>query len=364
MDILQYAAAKEASDLSQCAIIGAPLATAAAAQCWVSRVPSCFFNWQACICRVPWCTQLWSCIPTLPGTPTGFQVCAGSPCVPGTTAGTFCQCGACLLWTVPPGIGTIRFQMWGAGGGTGSGCCCGGAPFGATGAYASIIVPAVAGRQYTICAGCACCCFTARTNTSASFGSSSFVTDGSTLSVCAEGGVPWCYWACRISPQSASVLTYGWCTCAVGAGGSPFNCWINGFMDWCAQGSTNCGVYPSSQSGTSFPGYTRSCACGYCQAAPTGTVFATIPSMYGIFAHCYGASSGFHQHPPIYGYETVSQCCLNVATLSTSGGSSCNASTGYNAIPGAGGSPVAVLGGCNSNCGDMGRAGMVCVSWI
>ena len=35
--------------------------------------------------------------------------------------------------------------------------CCGGSPFGAVGAYATVIIDAVPGCQYTLCAGCAIC---------------------------------------------------------------------------------------------------------------------------------------------------------------------------------------------------------------
>ena len=69
-------------------------------------------------------------------------------------------CGRNCTWTVPSGVTKARFQLWGAGGGANNPSrCCGFTFYGSTAAYASVIIPVTAGSQYTICSGCAYCCF-------------------------------------------------------------------------------------------------------------------------------------------------------------------------------------------------------------
>lgn len=122
--------------------------------------------------------------PALPGTPSGFSVCDTSTC--------FNQ-GVCCLWTVPGGASFIRFQLWGAGAPSSGAQCCAIAPSGGTGAYASVIIPAVAGCQYTICAGCAWwpgapSVSSTISNIGQFSGCASFVQGFGLCNFCAEGG--------------------------------------------------------------------------------------------------------------------------------------------------------------------------------
>ena len=108
----------------------------------------------------------------------GFKVCD-------TTS--YKRCNASCNWTVPAGVTCARFQVWGAGGGSGTGCCCGGSPNGGNGAYASIIMPVTAGQTYALCAGCAYCCYTERAQMTAD-GDASYVQGQGLTNFCAEGG--------------------------------------------------------------------------------------------------------------------------------------------------------------------------------
>jgi hypothetical protein len=135
----------------------------------------------------PWCCCYWAAIPTLPSVTGGLFVCDTS----------YARCGVCCLWTVPGGAQFVRFQMWGAGAlSHGSVCCCGISIPGSSGAYASVIIPAVPGCQYTLCAGCAMCCFPDYNNSSTTgSGCASYVNGYGLNGVCAEGGEvsPFCW---------------------------------------------------------------------------------------------------------------------------------------------------------------------------
>ena len=124
-------------------------------------------------------SSLWSSY--IPAAPTG-----GTALCVYDAGGTF-RTNVCCLWTVPAGVTVARFEIWGAGGGSGSGCCCSISPFGATGAYAVTCIPVVAGCQYTLCAGCAFCCFPCF-STSGCHGCASYVTGAGLCNFCAMGG--------------------------------------------------------------------------------------------------------------------------------------------------------------------------------
>jgi hypothetical protein len=104
-------------------------------------------------------------------------------------------------------------------------------------------------------------------------------------------------------------------------------------------------------------------------AATGGTVYgingAFTEACMNIHCKC-----GYMKHPPVYGFETLSQCVIGITGGGTSGGNYCAAASGSFGsitpsmqIPGAGGFAMQVAGGCLSICGDAGRMGMVCVSY-
>ena len=73
------------------------------------------------------------------------------------------QCSAngimCCQITVPSNVNCMQIDMWAAGGNSWGANCCGGSHYGHTGGFVSIVMPTCAGWNYTLCAGCALCCW-------------------------------------------------------------------------------------------------------------------------------------------------------------------------------------------------------------
>lgn len=285
-------------------------------------------------------TTIWSIIPLL-SDPVGC-LCVFDP------SGNF-RCGASCTWTVPAGATKVQFQVWGAGAGTGSGCCCGGAPFGATGAFATVIIDAVPGCTYTLCAGCAFCCY-ARRSQHTVVGSSSYVTGYDLTNFCAAGGCAGVFRSmqllhgsscCRY--QAASRTSSGACIC-------------NSGTDYCFSNScATCGEIPW----TPDPDLT------YYGTSTTGTVYG-LPSVHS--KGCFDTNHfGYFIHPPVispcHTAQPDSCCCMTFSSGSCCGGCRCLAATGVLCYPGAGGFGTHMMGGATEWSGDAGRAGMVRVTW-
>jgi hypothetical protein len=104
-----------------------------------------------------------------------------------------CSPGCCCLWTVPTGVNSVFFEIWGSGG-SGSGACstsrCHHYRGAGGGAYNSRVVPVQEGWTYTICAaGNGPCC---RIECSGCQGCTSYVTGCNLSNFCAIGGSPAC----------------------------------------------------------------------------------------------------------------------------------------------------------------------------
>lgn len=317
--------------------------------------------------------ELWSNIPTGESWVAGFKVC--------DTSGFF-RCGSTCSWTVPAGVTSARFQIWGAGSMSGAAGCCGGSPFGGTGAYASVIIPVTAGNTYVLCGGCAFCCHSCWNQPANLNGCPSFVTGSGLTNFCAQGGVAnkctqiasrRTYFVETAIPVGASIpsienlgeaVSYlGYCLCATGSSfcsnamSTPYN--YNGCLT-CGGGFMHNPhmMYQMEHSSTSLP---------YGSAA-SGTVFG-IRGSYSETCMNHHCKCGYMKSAPIYGFESASQCIFSIQGATTCGGNYCAASSTFGAvipsmqIPGAGGFAMQVAGGCLSICGDTGRMGMVCVSY-
>ena len=309
----------------------------------------------ACATSNPAATTKWPCIPKLPSVTGTVLVCA--------TDATYWRCGATCTWTVPAGATMVQFELWGPGAGSGSGCCCAIVPFGQTGAFASIIIPAVPGCQYTVCAGCAYCCYVSRT-THNTYGGASYVTGYGLCNLCAQGGsanicyrtMEQIYRNCGPAGQhqlssDKYISSYGCCF------GQPI---CNSGSDTCQVGSyASCGVIPMA-----FTSSTVDVNSGnfYGYSPVTHKQAYGIPSMWPEM--CWDTNNyGYVKHPPIYGFENVSQCCITSSGTNICGW--CNSAwcKDFMRIPGAGGSASFLYGGATSNCGDAGRFGMVRITY-
>ena len=263
------------------------------------------------------------------------------------------RCGCCCNWTVPGGVTCARFQIWGAGGGSGTGCCCGGAPNGGSGAYASVIMPVTAGQSYTLCAGCAYCCYTERTQMTQD-GCPSYVTGPGLTNFCADGGESNLFCEaksrCLLVPNQQSYCMYmGWCICNTGT-------------DYCVDNPDISGIgYPNSRRDMSYQ-ETANCKKAY-GSASGGTVYG-MPGQWSYFAYDFGAQDACFKHPGVVGFRDCS-CCE--ATMNNENAGCCYQACHCQAMcctPGAGAWGFNHCGGDTTGCADIGKTGMVCVSYL
>lgn len=355
MDVLTYSAynenrrveaaiAQNATDLAAACSATAGAQTASLpysddAICWLKCV-------EPCLIRCPHHTALWTKIPTFaPGSYTEVDVCTTD------AEDTEFNCGKCCLWTVPAGASLVRFQLWGAGGGSGSGCCCGGSPFGSTGAYASAIMKVTPGCQYTICAGCAAACWPVQSHCGRYNGCPSFVQGFGLDNFCADGGGGLMnQWMGMWHNCGACRLGHYGCACC-----GP--CFCNRGSDYCFVSSQPpCGHILFSAGAMYYGQITNN------NADEANTVYG-IRGMWPSF--CADGNHYGHQcHPPIYGFESESLKCCCFTGGTTICGYQCRAACGKLKVPGAGGHFTVTYGGSNNLYGDAGKKGMVRIQYI
>ena len=289
-------------------------------------------------------TTKWEKIYDPGGWTSGFKVCDDTG---------YWRCGRNCTWTVPSGVTKARFQLWGAGGGANHpGRCCGYTLFGSTGAYLSVIIPVTSGNSYSICSGCAYCCWAESWSGAQRLrGCPSYVTGPGLCYLCAEGGDGGhgMYHGMRLGKQNPC---YAPCLNNPGAN-----------MDFrtCYYGSSMC--RNSGQTGGFFDyvagaGYYGTTAVSNPTAENIIYGIRGIWNKWCIHDNTYGC---FHA-APVYGFETSSMCIQDF-TSNTCCGGGWRAQNGYLQIPGAGGWMSHAMGGCVSFCGDQGRFGMVCVQY-
>lgn len=267
------------------------------------------------------------------------------------------RCGACCLWTVPAGVTFAEFQLWGPGGGTSAICCCGGSPPGPSGAYVVAGIPVTAGATYTICAGCAYCCYASQT-TPGITGGPSWVTGTGLTNLCAMSGYSSiCYYN---ASHGYTGSNYKWYSNLNNAASNAM-CNCEGYWNFCAGTST------TISSDFAFSCYTKP----YGTVSGTGSYAYGIPGMYPrmcIGSTCAWAQNTFMKSPPIFGFNL--SCCwtdiaLCASSIYTGYCSSPLAGGNYAKGPGQGGAPSVACGGTSAATyyGDAGRMGMVKITY-
>ena len=276
--------------------------------------------------------------------------------------------GATCTWTVPAGASRVKFQVWGAGGGTNPACCCGGMTFGGTGAYAEMVICATPGDQYTVCAGCSCCTYCC-SNSPPSYGCMSGVTGNGICCLKADGSH--CY---NSVCEALQYLRVG-----SGAPGMPGGncrryqnpyCTTSGpcfcsYNEYCYDNScATCGTVPILVDCCDFSTY---CSCATTAAVVTdGVCNGGYRSMIG--GGCFDTNNyGCHVRPPILDSDTglvfgCSQGCHCAYFTSGTCCGGCNGRT-WTYHPGHGGTYTHVMGGTTYHKGDTGRGGLVQISW-
>ncbi len=351
MDVLRYSALNAKEKLQQliterdsCVTTKSPEVTTLSGYAQV--FDSNYACWVNCIepqlLVDPSQTALWSCIPTGSGWTSGFTVCGADG-----TANLYMSCGANCTWTVPAGVTCARFQIWGAGGGAGSGgMCCSISPFGGTGAYVSVIIPVTAGTSYVMRSGCSprVCAYCTFANQRPN-GESSFVQGPGLCNVCASGGISelgnWMVcqgrcsgFACYFGSKCAACCGYAVC------GQGSFGCWS-------PTGVGVCCLLPFTP------------AAPYFGTSTTGSIYG-IKGMFSAVSSCGVNNAACVCHPPVYGFTSTSQCVQYLGQICC--GSAYQACCGYNRTPGAGASPSLACGAALQMYGDCsGRFGMICV---
>tara|TARA_B100001113_G_C21113170_1_gene624177 strand:- start:809 stop:1939 length:1131 start_codon:yes stop_codon:yes gene_type:complete len=281
------------------------------------------------------------------------------------------RCGRNCTWTVPSGVTCARFQIWGPGSSSGSGCCCGVGMPGTSGAYASVIIPVTAGDSYILCAGCAYCCYGCFSNIQP--GTPSYVQGNNLSNYCVKGGDN-CW--CRM------VKDYGQCA---GLECLYTSCMYQTFFSLCPTNVNDmclCDGIPSNSHGrggqydnnrNQCPMIANKCVGWYGSATDT-TVngndgSADIYAYCGMYSQYFRRQSGGWgiKYPPVYGFlgcwDDYERCCTEACCFYQSG--CCRqAQNGYRQVPSGPGAISLKCGGhTNDPFGDSGRMGMVCVSW-
>lgn len=138
--------------------------------------------------------------------------------------------GKCCAWTVPAGVTSVTFEIWGGGGGGANGLmvcnCCARTQSGGGGGYSLKTIPVTPGSVYTVCAGNAgvdatCNAYGAAANFCCNgvTGGTSFVTGNGLTGFCATGGVGGC--------GTFEISCYGHCGCNGAPGGQGYGGDIN-----------------------------------------------------------------------------------------------------------------------------------------
>lgn len=257
--------------------------------------------------------------------------------------------------------------------------------FGQTGAYASVILNVQAGWAYTLCAGCATCCYAARGALTDNSGCS-FVTGCGLICFTAVGGVNGGI-SCR---QVEHVPSSGCFPCVIqypghycknfGAVGCTL-CACNTGTDYChteiSGNSFTCGrrtEWPGFRSRGWTP-YRGTLCYLHTQAVDSNTFIFGVQGAWSTFSlgNAAAGSPGYAIHPPIPGFPQAC-CCVTwvdggtVNAFTNSAWCSYCTSSGNTALiklpfPSAGGWVSRVSGGQNTFCGDSGRGGLVRVTY-
>ena len=306
----------------------------------------------------PWDTSNWSSLPLLgSGSLSSYSV-AGSLCVRGNDA--YMAQGNNYIWTVPGGASVAQFQVWGPGSGTGRGCCCGGHPFGVSGAYATTVIYVEPGDTYTVCAAAPINCMQNNSSTPAQApaANASFVTGTGLTNFCAAG-------ACHNLNRNICMRRIICCNNSLGVARSMC-------CRWQAPNCTTSGAC-TCNNGLDYC-FTSSCAsCSIIPRIPDcdTTFYGTVFGINGFQGEtCFDTNH--------YGYDTTgpnispthtaqpNSCCCSGWTSGSCWGSLCQACFGRLCYPGAAGFRTHLMGGslgAANCCGDRGRAGMVKISW-
>ena len=309
----------------------------------------------------------WSCYDTLYD-----NACSGGSwvtCCFMYPANEFGQCSSngimCCQWTVPANVNCVQFDLWGAGGPSWGSTCCGYSIYGATGAFASVVIPTCAGWTYTLCVGCSYCC-----------GLSDYNQVGNYYGF--NNGHPSCICGCglqmlALGGKSASqqhlwdnVSIFGTRPnqCFGNKCGGTGSCYCNGGYA-CFQSCSSCGEVGVSRA-QGVNAFICSCKPDSITSAHSPNLSTsegfTVPGHWGGYCLANDFNGWFiAPRPPRY-HQDCSHYCIQWQGGNCCGGNCCNYGQGYMSWPGSGGmASISRSGACR--CGDGGNGGGVRVSY-
>jgi hypothetical protein len=286
----------------------------------------------------------WKChvSPNIETRTNGLKVC--------NTDGSYWRCDSSCTWTVPAGVTSVQFQVWGPGSGTSGQCCCGGAPFGPSGAYMLAKMNVVAGEVYTLCAGCSYCCYADQTTPGLSH-TPSYIT-GPGISICALPGrsCGMCWSKDVGSTTTANNTQYpdqGNC--------APTQC--SGW-NFCWDSGDDSNYVPHAFSGEAN-------WCVKCGDTAKNQTYWGVQGTWPVMALGSSFSTCFHTiSAPVVGFESCTmEYSFPAGVACGCGGRNWGRDNGNLRFPGSGGMAYNMIAGGGAGQGDAGGMGMICVSW-
>jgi hypothetical protein len=266
--------------------------------------------------------------------------------------------------------------MWGAGAlSQSSVCCCGISIPGSSGAYASVIIPAVPGCVYTLCAGCATCCYPDYSNpVTTGSGCSSFVNGYGLNIVCAEGGEvsPYCWIRRKFAVNGVDNSDFtGYCVIIPNLSWICSNVSKANVVGFCM--CTNGGFCQSGSAciSSGFHCFITSCKTFRGNATNATQCCHFVIGTPGVWSSLSGTFCNFCVNfPPVTCYSSCTPVqCYNSGCISA--GASCAMCNIYSTpcqrpdnAPGRGGGGSMTTAGITQNNGFPGNGGAICVQYL
>lgn len=332
--------------------------------------------------RAPFCLKLWEEIPNINGTEihcnggvmanipastvktiwvcdtTGPQG-AGQPSGCGSSCsdrsgytGEYYRCGtSSCTFVVPSGVSKVQFDAWGPGAFAPGATCCGGSPWGSSGAFMSVQLEVTPGDSYCLTAGCSMCCsaqaYPNYTCMNHSWGTPTCLEGPGLCNVRVEAGNQ--KGVAQIWLRGHSDGGFFVNQCRGNLVGGSGQCWCNSGYHCYDNSCATCGVL----GGVASLSRVHGCTC-------KGFMYK-IPGLFG--PYCLDTNNyGYYQAPPVPLFAECSQVCFNF-TSNSCGGCNCSGTTSpFMKMPGQGGHAVHVMGGC-CICGARGNMGAVRITY-
>jgi len=210
--------------------------------------------------------------------------------------------GQYCAWTVPSGVSSVTFELWGGGGGgaaTSTTCdCCARAMSGGGGGYSMVTIPVTGGDTYIVCAANGGCTGSGTGwgseesfNSNGYNGGTSFISGTNLSNFCAGPGVGGClsglgncYRACGCNSQHGG-MGYGGQLMQCGGKAVQGSLGTNAFSSWTMGGQ---GAGPGGGVGGFNNGGYNNSVC----TASHGAASGDNPYLWGVFPGGGGAGAG------------------------------------------------------------------------